>query len=42
MNDRQQKLMQVIDKIIRRDGIGTIHTAAENSEAWNDKSARSE
>jgi DNA polymerase V len=33
-SDRQQKLMQVMDKINRRYGNGTIHTAAENSEAW--------
>jgi len=34
MNNRQQKLMQVMDKVNRRYGSGTIHTAAENSEAW--------
>jgi DNA polymerase V len=33
-SDRQQKLMQVMDKVNRRYGIGTIHTGAENSEAW--------
>ncbi|NTV21519.1 MAG: Y-family DNA polymerase [Chlorobium limicola] len=32
--ERQQKLMQVMDKINRQYGNGTIHTAAENSEAW--------
>jgi len=34
MNDRQQKLMKVMDKVNRRYVTGTIHTAAENSEAW--------
>jgi len=34
MNNRQQKLMQVMDKVNRRYGNGTIHTGAENSEAW--------
>ncbi|HHE07954.1 MAG TPA: Y-family DNA polymerase [Chlorobaculum parvum] len=33
-NERQQKLMQVMDKINRRYGNGTIHSGAENSEAW--------
>jgi len=33
-SDRQQKLMQVMDKINRRYGNGTIHAGAENSEAW--------
>jgi len=34
INDRQQKLMQVMDKVNRRYGNDTIHTGAENSEAW--------
>jgi hypothetical protein len=34
MTDRQQKLMQVMDKVNRRYGNGTIHTGAENSAAW--------
>lgn len=33
-NDRQQKLMQVMDKVNRRYGNGTIHSGAENAEAW--------
>lgn len=33
-DERQQKLMQVMDKINRRYGNGTIHSGAENSEAW--------
>lgn len=33
-NDRQQKLMQVIDKINRKYGSGILHTGVENSEAW--------
>ncbi len=33
MNDRGQKLMQVMDKINRQYGNGTIHTGTENSEA---------
>ena len=38
--DRQQKLMQVMDKINRQYGNGTIHTAAENSEAWKPQQTR--
>jgi DNA polymerase V len=34
INDRQQKLMQVMDKVNRRYGNGAIRTGAENSEAW--------
>jgi DNA polymerase V len=33
-NDRRQKLMQVMDKVNRRYGTETMHTAAENSKAW--------
>lgn len=33
-NERQQKLMQVMDKINRQYGNSTIRTGAENSEAW--------
>jgi DNA polymerase V len=33
-NERQQKLMLAMDKINRHYGNGTIHTGAENSEAW--------
>jgi hypothetical protein len=31
--------MQVMDKINRRYGNGTIHTGAENSEAWKPQQA---
>ena len=42
MNDRQHKLMQVMDKINRQYGNCTIHTGAENSEAWKpNQSSRS-
>jgi len=38
-NERQQKLMLVMDKINRQYGNGTIHTGAENSERWKPQQA---
>jgi DNA polymerase V len=39
-SDRQRKLMQVMDKINRQYGNDTIHTGAENSEAWKPQQTR--